>query len=144
MRQHIRRPGEGIVLGSKVVYSRYEISDDEVFPIHPREFLLAATREFVQMPTHIAGFVQGRSSIGRIGLTTQNAGFIDPGFHGTITLELVNESNNVIFLRPGYPVSQLILLRADSVSRGYEGKYNEQVEATGSRMYQDAFNGRQE
>ena len=135
--------GKPLTLGDEAQYGKAEIQDDGAFAIAPGQFVLATTREFVQMPTHIAGFVQGRSSIGRIGLTTQNAGFIDPGFHGAITLELVNESNRVINLKPGYPIAQLILFRASSVSRGYAGKYNGQIEATGSRMHQDAFNGRQ-
>lgn len=133
--------GDSIRLGDEVQYERFEIPDNGVFHIKPFEFILATTREFIQMPTHVAGFVQGRSSIGRIGLTTQNAGFIDPGFHGAITLELVNESGYSIDLIPGYPVAQLILFRASSVSRGYDGKYTGQVEATGSRMHRDAFNG---
>lgn len=123
-------------LGKEVDYHRFEAKEDG-FPIDPGEFILATTRENVDIPNNIAAFVQGRSSIGRIGLTTQNAGFVDPGFHGHITLELVNESPNTIILKPGYPVAQLVFFECYPVEHPYHGKYNDQVEATGSRMYMD-------
>ena len=129
--------GQTVRLGDKVEYDRFEISDEEQFMLHPGEFALATTKEYVDVPSTIAAFVQGRSSIGRIGLTTQNAGFVDPGFHGHITLELVNESPNTIVLTPGYPVAQLVFFETYPVSKPYYGKYNDQVEATGSRMYMD-------
>lgn len=127
-------------LGDKVEYDRHEISDNEGFALASGEFALATTKEYVDIPCHIAAFVQGRSSIGRIGLTTQNAGFVDPGFHGHITLELVNESPNTIILTPGYPVAQLVLFECYPVEKPYNGKYNDQVEATGSRMHKDEVN----
>ena len=91
------------------------------------------------MPVKAAAFVQGRSSIGRAGLTVQNAGFVDPGFSGHITLELKNDSPCIIVLFPGYPVTQLVYMDAEDVSRPYTGKYNGQVEATGSRMQLDGL-----
>lgn len=127
------------VLGSEVEYRRFK-STEGGFPIDPGEFVLATTQEHVSIPSNVAAFVQGRSSIGRIGLTTQNAGFVDPGFHGHITLELVNESPNTIILTPGYPVAQLVFFECYPVERPYNGKYNGQVEATGSRMYKDEVN----
>lgn len=125
-----------IALGSEVDYRRFK-STEGGFPIDPGEFVLATTQEHVNIPSNVAAFVQGRSSIGRIGLTTQNAGFVDPGFHGHITLELVNESPNTIILKPGYPVAQLVFFECYPVEKPYDGKYNDQVEATGSRMYMD-------
>lgn len=125
-----------ITLGSEVDYRRFK-STEGGFPIDPGEFVLATTQEHVNIPSNVAAFVQGRSSIGRIGLTTQNAGFVDPGFHGHITLELVNESPNTIILKPGYPVAQLVFFECYPVEKPYDGKYNDQVEATGSRMYMD-------
>lgn len=127
----------GIQLGDPVDYERFEIDEDSYFSIPPGGFALATTREHVNIPPNIAAFVQGRSSIGRIGLTTQNAGFVDPGFHGHITLELVNESPNTINLYPGYPVAQLVFFECYMVENPYNGKYNGQVEATGSRMHMD-------
>ena len=127
-------------LGDEVEYHRFEVNEGHGFPIDPGEFILATTQERVNIPSNIAAFVQGRSSIGRIGLTTQNAGFVDPGFHGHITLELVNESPNTIILKEGYPVAQLVFFECYPVERPYRGKYNDQVEATGSRMYLDEVN----
>jgi len=127
-----------IELGDKVEYRRYEIKGaDDGFVLPPAAFALATTRECVKLPDNLAAFVQGRSSIGRIGLTTQNAGFVDPGFHGHITLELVNEGPNAIVLKPGYPVAQLVFFACHPVEKPYCGKYNGQVEATGSRMHMD-------
>lgn len=128
---------EIVQLGDCVEYYRFEIDEDSCFSIPPGGFALATTRECVNLPHNIAAFVQGRSSIGRIGLTTQNAGFVDPGFHGHITLELVNESPNTINIYTGYPVAQLVFFECYPVEKPYKGKYNDQVEATGSRMYMD-------
>ena len=128
---------ENVELGSAVPYGRREIEKDGSFLLFPEEFVLATTMEKIVLPNNIAAFVQGRSSIGRIGLTTQNAGFVDPGFHGHITLELVNESKNTLVLRPGYRVVQVVFFQCHGVGDGYEGKYNGQVEATGSRMHLD-------
>lgn len=130
------KKADAIYLGKEVDYHRFEAKEDG-FPIDPGEFVLATTQEHVSIPSNVAAFVQGRSSIGRIGLTTQNAGFVDPGFHGHITLELVNESPNTIILTPGYPVAQLVFFECYPVEKPYNGKYNGQVEATGSRMYMD-------
>lgn len=107
--------------------------------IMPGDFMLATTMEHVSVPLNCAAFVQGRSSIGRIGLMVQNAGFVDPGFNGHITLELKNDSPCAIALKPGYPVAQLIFMDAMDVSKGYNGKYQNQVEATGSRMFMDGI-----
>ena len=127
-----------IELGDEVKYRRYKINEGEVgFILNPGCFALATTRECVKLPDNLAAFVQGRSSIGRIGLTTQNAGFVDPGFHGHITLELVNEGPNSIILTPGYPVAQLVFFKSLPAEVPYCGKYKGQVEATGSRMHMD-------
>lgn len=125
------------VLGEEVEYDRHEIPDSIGFALEPGMFTLATTKERVNIPNGFAAFVQGRSSIGRVGLTTQNAGFVDPGFHGHITLELVNESPSTIILKPGYPVAQLVFFECYSSEKPYRGKYNDQVEATGSRMHMD-------
>lgn len=129
--------GKCIRLGDEVEYERIELNDNAEFVLRSGQFALATTEEEVNLPNNVAAFVQGRSSIGRIGLTTQNAGFVDPGFHGHITLELVNENPNPIILRPGYPVVQLVFFETRAVSLPYCGKYNGQVEATGSRMFMD-------
>ena len=132
----VEMPG-GITLGEQLSYERKLLLDSEQYHMKPGEFVLGTTKEYIQMPDNVAAFVQGRSSIGRIGLTVQNAGFIDPGFHGAITLELVNESPSVIHLVPGYPLAQLVFFDCYKVKESYRGKYNGQVEATGSRMEED-------
>lgn len=126
-----------VKLGDEVKYRRYEVPDDGMFCLQPGQFALATTKERVYVPPNLAAYVQGRSSIGRAGLTVQNAGYVDPGFYGAITLELKNETRNPIYLIPGYPVAQLIFEECTSVEHPYKGKYNGQIEATGSRMQQD-------
>lgn len=130
-------PNRLIRLGDEMQYKRHEVIAGRTVVIEPGEFVLATTKEYIEIPTDAAAFVQGRSSIGRIGLTVQNAGFVDPGFHGHITLELVNESGCHIELIPGYPVAQLVFFDSSPVECSYCGKYNDQVEATGSRMFLD-------
>ena len=126
-----------IALGDEVEYEEIRFSKEHPFVLNPGEFVLAATNETVHLTPDICGFVQGRSSIGRIGLTVQNAGFIDPGFDGTITLELVNESKMKIALIPGYRVVQIVLMDVRDNPVKYHGKYNGQKDPTGSRMHKD-------
>lgn len=124
----------GVQLGHEVKYQR--VQTDGLI-LEPQQFVLATTRERVNMPGDLSAFVQGRSSIGRVGLTVQNAGFVDPGFTGHITLELVNESMMPIVITEGYPVAQLVFFETLPVEHAYSGKYSGQVEATGSRMHMD-------
>lgn len=138
---HIGDP-DFIELGKKVDYGFIDLRKPKKvgYLLEPNGFILGTTLEEFEIPDDVAAFVQGRSSIGRIGLTIQNAGFVDPGFHGHITLELVNESRYPILLKPEYPVGQLIFFEVSKVLKPYEGKYNGQVEATGSRMFMDEIN----
>lgn len=134
----VPRVDQTIMLGDEVRYDRYMIEiPDGWFTIKPGQFVLGTTLERLNLPDRISAFVQGRSSIGRIGLTIQNAGFVDPGFKGHITLELINDSPFNIHLLPGYPVGQLVFLETSEVQNPYSGKYQGQIEATGSRMEQD-------
>ncbi len=128
---------EKICLGDKVDYKRFVVPKGGFFRLAPGQFALATTMERFTIPNTLAAYVQGRSSIGRAGLTVQNAGYIDPGFWGHITLELKNETRNAIFLKPGYPVAQVIFEQATKVEKPYKGKYNGQIEATETRMYLD-------
>ncbi len=131
-----------IELGKKIDYNFIDLRKPKKkgLLLPPGKFVLGTTIEEFTIPDNVAAFVQGRSSIGRVGLTIQNAGFVDPGFHGHITLELVNESEYPILLKPEYPVGQLIFFETGKVLKPYEGKYNGQVEATGSRMFMDKIN----
>ena len=82
---------EVISMTDEIKYRKIE-SDSIVIP--PKSFILATTREYVKIPNDLVAFVEGRSSIGRMGLFIQNAGWVDPGFEGQITLELFNDFTN--------------------------------------------------
>lgn len=131
------RRGHTVRLGEQIRYREVTFTKENPYILLPGEFVLGATNEEVSIPRDMCGFVQGRSSIGRIGLTVQNAGFVDPGFYGTITLELVNESRYAIGLIPDYRVVQLVLIDVRDNEILYAGKYNGQHDPTGSRMHLD-------
>lgn len=130
-----------VALGDEIEYSEIDCygPDGRIY-MRPGDFILATTMEYIEVPKDAAVFVQGRSSIGRAGLTVQNAGFVDPGFPGCITLELKNDAPYPIILVSEYPVAQLVYMDACDVEEGYHGKYCGQIEATGSRMYMDGIN----
>jgi dCTP deaminase len=95
--------------------SLVEPEGDEPFVLHPGEFVLGSTFEQVTLPDDLAGRLEGKSSLGRLGLLTHStAGFIDPGFTGRITLELSNVANLPITLWPGMKIGQLCLFRLSS------------------------------
>lgn len=92
-----------------------EPEGDEPFVLHPGEFVLGSTYEMVSLPDDIAGRLEGKSSLGRLGLLTHStAGFIDPGFSGHVTLELSNVATLPILLYPGMKIGQLCLIRLSS------------------------------
>ncbi|MEY3169448.1 MAG: hypothetical protein RL421_691 [Actinomycetota bacterium] len=91
------------------------VAPDDFFILHPGEFVLASTYEVITLPDDIAGRLEGKSSLGRLGLLTHStAGFIDPGFSGHITLELSNVANLPVKLYPGMKIGQLCLIRLSS------------------------------
>ena len=91
------------------------VSSDEHFILQPGEFVLASTYEVITLPDDIAGRLEGKSSLGRLGLLTHStAGFIDPGFSGHITLELSNVANLPVKLFPGMKIGQLCLIKLSS------------------------------
>ncbi|MBE8162380.1 MAG: dCTP deaminase [Bdellovibrionaceae bacterium] len=105
----------------------------------PKSFLLATTFERIKLPADITAFVEGRSSIGRMGLFIQNAGLIDAGFEGHITLELFNANSVPIKLQAKRRVCQLVFFDMDQKTQfPYRGKYQNQVLATGSKIFEDA------
>jgi dCTP deaminase len=88
------------------------VPDGQAFMLNPGEFALAATHEHITLPADLAARVEGKSSLGRHGLAVHvTAGFIDPGFTGQITLELVNHSTSRMLLWPGMKIGQLCLFR---------------------------------
>ena len=107
----------------------------------PHSFILATTKETIKLPDFIAAFVEGRSSIGRIGLFIQNAGWVDPGFKGQITLELYNANNLPLEIESGRRICQVVFSKMDkSAINPYQGKYQNQKGATSSRVYKDIEN----
>ena len=91
------------------------VAPEEFFILHPGEFVLASTYEVITLPVDIAGRLEGKSSLGRLGLLTHStAGFIDPGFSGHITLELSNVANLPVKLYPGMKIGQLCLIKLSS------------------------------
>lgn len=124
-----------ISLSSAIAYK--EVVAEE-FVIPPHTFLLATTQEYIKVPNHITAFVEGRSSIGRIGLFIQNAGWVDPGFEGRITLELYNANSLPIKLSAGRRICQLVFCSMDEpAERPYQGKYQGQERTVGSRVFND-------
>ena len=110
----------------------------DTYVLLPGQFILATTMEYFILPNDLTAFVEGRSSLGRMGLFIQNAGWVDPGFQGEITLELFNANRCAIKLQTGRRVGQLVFAQMDSEAlRPYQGKYQGQRGATGSRVYLD-------
>jgi len=116
----------------------YEKIMSNSYLLLPGQFVLATTGEYFELPDDITAFVEGRSSLGRMGLFIQNAGWVDPGFKGEITLELFNASAQAIELKAGRRVGQLVFAKMDrAANHPYSGKYQNQRGATGSKMYMD-------
>jgi dCTP deaminase len=117
--------------------ANYKEVCQETIIIPPQGFVLGTTIEYIHLPNDMTAFVEGRSSIGRLGLFIQNAGWVDPGFEGQITLELYNANRVPIELKAGRRVCQLVLALLDQKGTAYTGKYNGQERATESRIYLD-------
>ncbi len=122
--------------------SLVEPKGEDPFVLHPGEFVLGSTFEAVTLPDDIAGRLEGKSSLGRLGLLTHStAGFVDPGFSGHITLELSNVANLPIVLWPGMKIGQLCLFRLSSPSMHpygsaiYGSRYQGQRGPTPSRAF---------
>jgi len=119
-----------------------EVAGDEEFILHPGEFVLASTYEVITLPDDIAGRLEGKSSLGRLGLLTHStAGFIDPGFSGHITLELSNVANLPVKLFPGMKIGQLCLIKLSSPAENpygsavYGSRYQGQRGPTASKSW---------
>jgi len=121
-----------------------EVDAEEPFILHPGEFVLAATLEQVTLPDDIAARVEGKSSLGRLGLLTHaTAGFIDPGFTGHVTLELSNVATLPITLWPGMRIGQLCFFQLSSPAEHPYGSaqrgshYQGQRGPTASRSFEN-------
>lgn len=120
-----------------------EVDGDEPFVLHPGEFVLGSTFEQVTLPDDIAARLEGKSSLGRLGLLTHStAGFIDPGFSGHVTLELSNVATLPITLWPGMKIGQMCFFRLSSPALAPYGsgatgsRYQGQRGPTASRSWQ--------
>ena len=121
-----------------------EVEEEHPFVLHPGEFVLGSTFEVVSLPDDIAARVEGKSSLGRLGLLTHaTAGFVDPGFNGHVTLELSNVATLPIMLWPGMKIGQLAFFRLSSSaenpygSERYGSHYQGQRGPTASRSFQN-------
>lgn len=128
-------PSGIITLDSEI---KYKTITADKYLILPGHFVLATTMEYFELPDDLTAFVEGRSSLGRMGLFIQNAGWVDPGFKGEITLELFNANRCAIELTAGRRVGQLVFAKMDRTAQDpYNGKYQGQTGATGSRVFMD-------
>lgn len=123
-----------------------ETKSGEPFILHPGEFVLGSTYESVGLPDDIAARLEGKSSLGRLGLLTHStAGFIDPGFEGNVTLELSNTATLPINLWPGMKIGQLCFFRLSSPAENpygsatYGSRYRGQRGPTASRSFQNFY-----
>lgn len=119
-----------------------EADPDEPFILHPGEFVLGSTYEYVTLPNTLAARLEGKSSLGRLGLLTHStAGFVDPGFQGHVTLELSNMATLPIQLWPGMKIGQMCFFRLESPaenpygSERYGSRYQGQRGPTASRSF---------
>ena len=120
------------------------IAGDEPFVIHPGEFALGRTQEYVEIPDDLVSRIEGKSSLGRLGLIVHaTAGFVDPGFSGHVTLELSNVATLPIMLYPGMKIGQLCFFRLSSPAENpygsgkYGSHYQGQRGPTASRSWQN-------
>ena len=121
-----------------------EIGESEPFILHPGEFVLGQTLESIALPDDIVARLEGKSSLGRLGLLIHStAGFVDPSFEGNLTLELSNVANLPITIYYGMPIGQISFMRLDGpVETPYgatkaRSKYQGQAEPTPSRFYRN-------
>ncbi len=129
----VRKPMEGLT-------ELVEMEGDEAFILHPGEFVLGQTLERVTLPDDLVARLEGKSSLGRLGLLIHStAGFVDSGFSGNLTLELSNVANLPITIYHGMPIGQLSFMRMDGpVDQAYGksgSKYQGQEEPTASRYH---------
>src|SRR5215210_1634500 len=133
----VRQPMEGLT-------EKVEVEGEEPFILHPGEFVLGQTLERVTLPDDLVARLEGKSSLGRLGLLIHStAGFVDSGFSGNLTLELSNVANLPITIYYGMPIGQISFMRMDApVEHPYgasevRSKYQGQAEPTPSRFYRN-------
>lgn len=123
-------------------YKKRRVTPPDNFVLHPGEFALASTLEFIKLPIDIAGRLEGRSSLGRLGLQVHaTAGFVDPEFMGTLTFELINAGRLPLKISPGLRLGQICFFNVTEVQVGYmsktNSKYGGKLGVEPSRIYDD-------
>jgi dCTP deaminase len=126
-----------------------KVADEEPFILHPGEFVLGQTLEWVELPDDLVARLEGKSSLGRLGLLIHStAGYVDPGWKGNLTLELSNVANLPIALYFGMRIGQISFFKMSSPverpygSKGLGSKYQGQSEPTASAFHEDFEAGR--
>jgi dCTP deaminase len=134
-----RRPFIDVRAPTEDLTELVEVEGDDPFMLHPGEFVLGSTLERIRIPDDVVARLEGKSSLGRLGLLIHStAGYIDPGWDGTITLELSNVSRLPITIYPGMPIGQVSFLTMTTpVERPYEGKYRGQAGPTASAYHRE-------
>ena len=125
-----------VLRGKEIDFDRepeYEKIKGKEIVIPPKTHVLVRTRERVELPNDVGGITKLRSSISRIGIIFNNAGWVDPGFKGTLTLSVFNPNDVPVRIKEGTRFFQLVLLRLDRESEGYAGKYLGQRGITGRK-----------
>ncbi len=138
----VRQPVDDLMEAHEVAYG-------ESFAVHPLEVLLASTYESIGLPDDLVARLEGKSSLARLGLQVHaTAGFVDPGWHGYLTLELSNVTKFPILVYPGMKMVQISFMRMSSPvlapygSQGLHSKYQGESGPTPSRFYQEFASGR--
>ncbi len=117
---------------------KYRTLRADKFLLLPGKYVLVTTMEMISMPDNLTAHIEGRSSLGRIGIFIQNSGWISPGFKGELTLKLYNANSQAVELNSGIRVAQLVFEKTDyTVTKPYKGKYQYQQGATGSKLHTD-------
>jgi dCTP deaminase len=121
------------------LYERVELHPGGCFQLSSKGFVLACTKEIVTIPSDVVGRIEGRSSLARLGLVIEAAGYLDPGYQGSVTMELYNQLPVPIILRPGLSIAQLSFETATSKPDKIYGDeclgshYQNSLEVVGSR-----------
>lgn len=124
-------------------YEKIELlfgNKDDYYILHPGEFALGQSFEYVSLPDFIVGGLDGKSSLGRIGVTVHTtAASVDQGYHGHLTFELFNAGSLPVKLRPLQPVARLVFHLTSRAEKPYFGKYSAQTEVRSTRYFESKF-----
>ena len=122
-------------LNEPIDFMKHVVVGIDGYVLHPGEFILGVTEERVSLPDNVVGKIEGKSSLGRLGLMVHvTAGFIDPGFRGPVTLEMKNLLQIPIVLRPGKKICQLAFAYLAAPAKNpYKGRYQDSEGVVASR-----------